>query len=73
MEELELIADLQVIERLETEPAFVTLGDLAHIVLEPFERADAAFVDNRAVAQDASARVPGDLSVEDVESGHHVA
>ena len=53
LEDLELVADLEVVEVLERQAALEAGLDLAHVVLEALERVELAVVDHDVVAQHA--------------------
>src|SRR6184192_766497 len=57
---LDQVADLDVVEALDPDAALEALPDLAHVVLEALEGADAAFVHLHAVADHAHPRGAGD-------------
>src|SRR5436190_3331816 len=66
---LDLIADLDVVEVLESDAALVALLDLTGVVLEPTQRRQLAGPDHRAVAQEPRLGVPHDLAVDDHAAG----
>src|SRR5439155_27262909 len=56
-EHLDDVADLDVVELLEADPALESGLHLAHVVLEAAQRPDLAFVDDDVIAQEARLRV----------------
>src|SRR5512139_3167837 len=67
---LDLVADLDVVEVLDPQPALVPLEDLLDVVLEPLEGGEFPLVDHHAVPQQADIRVPGDLPRQDGAAGN---
>src|SRR6202158_6630743 len=58
-EHLDEVADLDVVEPLEPDPALEAGLDLAHVILEAPERSDLALVDDDVVPQQPRLRVAG--------------
>src|SRR5215207_9559029 len=73
VEELDLIADLEIVEAVQTEATLVACRHFADVVLEALEGLHRPLVDHGAAAQHPGAAVAGDPAVEHVESGDHVA
>src|SRR5512140_2977116 len=69
-EDLDMVADLDVVEPFEADTALETGLHLAHIVLEPAERPDLALVHDDVVADQARLRV---AAARDPAVGHHAA
>src|SRR3954462_15966714 len=61
LEELELVAFLDVVVVLQLDTALEAFLDLAHVVLHPLERLEFARVDDHVLAQQAEMRAAGDL------------
>lgn len=67
------IPDLDVVETVDSDPAFVALGDILDVVLETAKRSDLAFEDNDPVANDSDFVVSRDLAVGNVRAGDDLA
>src|SRR5690606_37328249 len=69
MEELDLVAHLDVVETVQAKATLVAGRNFADIVLEALERADTTLEHHRTTAKHAGTGVPVDLAVEHVEPG----
>src|SRR6266852_7546991 len=69
-EDLDDVADLEVVELLEADAALEARLHLADVVLEAAERSYLAFVDDDVVAEETRLRVAG---TRDAPFGHHAA
>src|SRR5215213_9668304 len=72
VEELDLIADLEIVEALQAQAALITGRHFSDIVLEALEGLHRPLVDHGATAQHPGATVAGDPTIEHVEPGDHV-
>src|SRR3954453_12180138 len=73
VEELDLIADLEIVEALQAQAALIAGRHFSNIVLEALEGLHCPLVDHGAATQHPGAAVAGDPAVEHVEPGDHVA
>src|SRR5918993_4720543 len=73
VEELDLIADLEIVEIIQTQTTLVTGRDFPDVVLEALEGFHRPLVDHGATAQHAGAAGTADPSIEHVESSDHIA
>src|SRR5215210_7922433 len=60
-EGLDEVARLEVLKVAETDTALETFADFASVFLEPLERLDRAFPDDRSIAKEAHLGATGDL------------
>ena len=67
---LKNIANLQVVKRLNTYPAFIVRLHLVYTVFEPPERIDFTFVNQSIIAKDAEGLVVGNPSPIDITTSN---
>ena len=67
-ERFENVAELEVIELLESNAALIALCDLAYVVLETAERGDLILINHDTVTYYADLRLTGDLTVLNVRA-----
>src|SRR5690606_11393362 len=66
----EVVADFDVVESFDGDPALVSILDLSNIVLEALERADLAVIDDHAVANDPEPVISPYATFDDIASCH---
>src|ERR1041384_7332178 len=70
LEGLQLVADFQIAEAPDGEPALEAAFDLTHIVLEALERVELSGVNDDVIAQHAHLRAASDQPFQDIAAGH---
>src|SRR5690606_37538761 len=69
LEDLDHVADLDIVETVQPDTAFETGADFGHVVLEPAQRRDAALVDDDIVAHETRPEVAADMAFGDQTAG----